>query len=104
MNTLLLPARALMSRLRFAPKMMLVMGILILSLLGLAVTQSLSRIEMIHQMDNERIGAGYARSLFGLLAVVQQHRGTANIGVLKPDAQILAVCDTIKSAVNWPRP
>ncbi len=25
----------------------------------------------------------------------------ANIGVLKPDAQILAVCDTIKSAVNW---
>lgn len=92
MNTLLLPARALMSRLRFAPKMMLVMGILILSLLGLAVTQSLSRIEMIHQMDNERIGAGYARSLFGLLAVVQQHRGMSS-SMLGGDASLAPKVD-----------
>ncbi|MBK6283433.1 MAG: response regulator [Draconibacterium sp.] len=26
---------------------------------------------------------------------------TANIAVLKPGAQILAVCDTVRSAVNW---
>ena len=25
----------------------------------------------------------------------------ANIAVLKPGAQIMAVCDTVKSAVNW---
>jgi methyl-accepting chemotaxis protein len=78
MNTLLQPARALMSRLRFAPKMMLVMGILLLATVLLAANVVLIRIGEVGAMDRELIGARYVRTLLGVLVDVQQHRGMSS--------------------------
>ncbi|MFH1814847.1 MAG: methyl-accepting chemotaxis protein [Pseudomonadota bacterium] len=78
MNGLFLPARALMSRLRFAPKMMLVMGILLAMLASLAAMQAKSRLDTVKLMEREQIGAAYVRSLLDVLAAVQQHRGLSS--------------------------
>lgn len=78
MKALLYPARALMSRLRFAPKMILVLGILLAMLTGLAALQSLERMRSVTSMQNEGIGATYLRSLIGVLSAVQQHRGLSS--------------------------
>ncbi|WP_306477517.1 methyl-accepting chemotaxis protein [Methyloversatilis sp.] len=87
MDALLSPARALMSRLRFAPKMMLVMGILLSLLFGVAALQTLDRMGAVRAMDNERIGADYVRTLLGVLATVQQHRGMSS-SMLNGDASL----------------
>jgi methyl-accepting chemotaxis protein len=92
MNALLLPARALMSRLRFAPKMMLVMGILLSTLIGLAVVQTAARLESLKVMDNERVGAAYVRSLLDVLAAIQQHRGMSS-AMLNGDASLQSGVD-----------
>lgn len=78
MNVLLHPARALMSRMRFAPKMMLVFGILMLSLAGLSTLLVTHRLAAVRQMDNERIGSAYIRSLVKVLVGMQQHRGLSS--------------------------
>ncbi|MDP3455314.1 methyl-accepting chemotaxis protein [Methyloversatilis sp.] len=78
MNVLLSPARALMSHLRFAPKMMLVMGILLSMLFGTAGLQTIDRLGAVHTIDDERVGADYVRTLLGALAAVQQHRGMSS--------------------------
>lgn len=87
MKALLYPARALMSRLRFAPKMMLVLGILLAMLIGQAVVQSLARIQSVTNMQNEGTGATYLRSLTGVLLAVQQHRGLSS-SMLNGDASL----------------
>ncbi|MBP9118402.1 MAG: methyl-accepting chemotaxis protein [Methyloversatilis sp.] len=87
MKALLYPARALMSRLRFAPKMMLVLGILLAMLIGQAVFQSLERMQSVTNMRNEGTGASYLRSLIGVLSAVQQHRGLSS-SMLNGDASL----------------
>ncbi len=78
MNALLAPARALMSRLRFAPKMALVMGILLAMLIGGLVVQTVGFFEAVRSTDQERVGVDYLRALFRTMASVQQHRGLSS--------------------------
>jgi methyl-accepting chemotaxis protein len=92
MNLLMLPARALMARLRFAPKMIVVMGILLSMLLGVAVLQTLERMQALHSIQKERIGAVYVRALLETLAKVQQHRGMSS-AMLNGDASLLPKVD-----------
>ncbi len=75
MNALLYPARALMARMRFGPKMALVMGILLVLSVALATMLTMSRIETLRLMENERVGAGYLRALLSVMGSMQQHRG-----------------------------
>jgi methyl-accepting chemotaxis protein len=85
MNALLFPARALMSRLRFAPKMMLVMGILLAMLAALATTVAMSRLDSLRMMEREQTGAEYLRALLVTMTAVQQHRGLSS-AMLNGDA------------------
>ncbi|MBT9516355.1 MAG: methyl-accepting chemotaxis protein [Methyloversatilis discipulorum] len=85
MNALLFPARALMSRLRFAPKMMLVMGILLATLAALATTVAMSRLDSLRRMEREHVGAQYVRALLTTMSAIQQHRGLSS-AMLNGDA------------------
>ncbi|OYW29769.1 MAG: hypothetical protein B7Z51_06940, partial [Methyloversatilis sp. 12-65-5] len=87
MNALLSPARALMSHLRFAPKMMLVMGILLSLLFGVAALQTMDRMRAVRSIYNEGVGADYVGTLLGVLATVQQHRGMSS-SMLNGDASL----------------
>lgn len=87
MKALFYPARVLMARLRFAPKMFLVLGILLAMLTGLALLQSLGRMQSVAGMENESTGAAYLRSLTGVLLAVQQHRGLSS-SMLNGDASL----------------
>ena len=85
MNALLYPARALMSRLRFAPKMMIVMGILLVTLALLATTVAMSRLDSLRRMEREHVGAQYVRALLTTMSAIQQHRGLSS-AMLNGDA------------------
>ena len=87
MNALLYPARALMSRMRFAPKMALVMGILLVLSVALATMLTLTRVETLTLMKNERVGATYLRSLLQVMGTLQQHRGLSS-AMLNGDASL----------------
>ncbi|MBU0603342.1 MAG: methyl-accepting chemotaxis protein [Gammaproteobacteria bacterium] len=89
MNILLQPARALMSRLRFAPKMILVMGILLLATVLLAASVVVTHVDAVRAMDRELVGARYVRALLGVLVDVQQHRGMSST-MLSGDASLSA--------------
>ncbi|WP_018409941.1 methyl-accepting chemotaxis protein [Methyloversatilis thermotolerans] len=92
MNALLSPARILMSRLRFAPKMMLVLGILLLSMVVLFAVLVSFRLQAVKQMENERTGSAYIRSLIATLVAVQQHRGLSSTW-LNGDASLAGKVD-----------
>jgi methyl-accepting chemotaxis protein len=87
MNALLFPARALMSRLRFAPKVMLVMGILFAMLAALATTMAMSRLDIMSRVEHERVGAQYVRALLTAMIAIQQHRGLSS-AMLNGDASL----------------
>lgn len=87
MNALLYPARALMSRMRFGPKMMLVMGVMLLTTVMLAVNVTMTHVDSLRLFERERAGAQYARTLLALMLEVQQHRGLSS-ALLGGDASV----------------
>jgi methyl-accepting chemotaxis protein len=93
MNLLMSPARALMARLRFAPKMIVVHGHPAVHAAGRRGTADTgAHGQAVHSMQNERIGASYVRVLLETLAKVQQHRGMSS-SMLNGDASLLPKVD-----------
>jgi methyl-accepting chemotaxis protein len=99
MNALLYPARALMSRMRFGPKMALVLGILLVLSIALATTLTMNRIDTLRLLENERVGAGYLRVLLHVMGSIQQHRGLSTT-LLNGDASLTAKVDAKAAEVK----
>ena len=99
MNALLYPARALMSRMRFGPKMALVLGILLVLSIALATTLTLNRIDSLRLLENERVGVGYMRTLLNVMGSMQQHRGLSTT-LLNGDSGLMAKVDAKAAEVK----
>ena len=99
MNALLYPARALMARMRFGPKMALVMGILLVLSVALATMLTMSRVDMLRLMENERVGASYLRTLLNVMGSIQQHRGLSTT-LLNGDSGLASKVDTKAAEVK----
>lgn len=99
MNALLYPARALMSRMRFGPKMALVLGILLVLSIALATMLTMNRIDTLRLLENERAGAGYLRVLLHVMGSIQQHRGLSTT-LLNGDASLTAKVDAKAAEVK----
>ncbi|MFS8525249.1 MAG: hypothetical protein FWJ83_10345, partial [Limnochordales bacterium] len=73
-RALLLPGEALMNRLRFAPKLLLILALVVVPLMAFSVFYLFDLSRQLETVEQELRGAAFIQPVADFMRVVQQHR------------------------------